>query len=241
MAKLWPTATSAMTAGYSKRENCNSKDKAGHVGNELLRRVVEGGFSPEAFPARTFLLPERERDLKERGLVFGGNIIALLASFDPASQSWRTSQHSLFGELTLYSGRWPKSGLMRSGTAYERQTWVRRTEGTESGLLPTPKSSPSGPDFARANREGSGGDDLATAVAKWPTPRASEWKGVGPLDSKSQAYRLEKGYLDATVQDREQQTGQLSPDWVDALMGYPVGWTDGRKDFRVSLLASPTG
>ena len=36
----------------------------------------------------------------------------------------------------------------------------------KSGLWPTPKSSPSGPDFARANRKGSGGDDLATAVAR---------------------------------------------------------------------------
>ena len=42
---------------------------------------------------------------------------------------------------------------------------------------PTPKGSPSGPDFARTNREGSGGDDLATRVARggatrqtWPTP-----------------------------------------------------------------------
>lgn len=34
------------------------------------------------------------------------------------------------------------------------------------GLWPTPKGSPSGPDFARADREGSGGDDLATAVAR---------------------------------------------------------------------------
>jgi hypothetical protein len=31
---------------------------------------------------------------------------------------------------------------------------------------PTPKASPSGPDFARVNRERSGGDDLATAVAR---------------------------------------------------------------------------
>lgn len=31
---------------------------------------------------------------------------------------------------------------------------------------PTPKASASGPDFARMNREGSGGDDLATAVEK---------------------------------------------------------------------------
>lgn len=62
--------------------------------------------------------------------------------------------------------------------------------------------------------------------ALWPTPRASEWKGVGPLGSKSHEYRLAKGYLDATVQDREQRTGALSPDWVEWLMGLPIGWTD---------------
>jgi hypothetical protein len=33
-------------------------------------------------------------------------------------------------------------------------------------LWPTPKSSPSGPDYARINRPRSGGDDLATAVAR---------------------------------------------------------------------------
>jgi hypothetical protein len=33
-------------------------------------------------------------------------------------------------------------------------------------MWPTPKSSPSGPDYARVNREDSGGDDLATSVAR---------------------------------------------------------------------------
>jgi len=60
----------------------------------------------------------------------------------------------------------------------------------------------------------------------WPTPRFSEYKGTGPLGSKSQAHRLDRGYLDATVQDSEQETGPLNPDWVEWLMGFPIGWTD---------------
>jgi DNA (cytosine-5)-methyltransferase 1 len=60
----------------------------------------------------------------------------------------------------------------------------------------------------------------------FPTPRASEWKGCGPLGSKSHNHRLKKKYLDATVQDVEQRTGQLNPDWVECLMGWPPGWTD---------------
>jgi len=60
----------------------------------------------------------------------------------------------------------------------------------------------------------------------WPTPRASEWKGTGPLGSKSHKHHLTKGYLDATVQEAEQVTGQLNPTWVEWLMGFPTGHTD---------------
>ena len=47
-------------------------------------------------------------------------------------------------------------------------------------LWPTPKSSKSGPDYARVNRPNSGGDDLVTALAKaegggYPNPRWVEW------------------------------------------------------------------
>jgi hypothetical protein len=45
----------------------------------------------------------------------------------------------------------------------------------------------------------------------WPTPRASEWKGTGPLGSRSHIYRASVGYLDATVQEREQRTGEAEP------------------------------
>lgn len=47
---------------------------------------------------------------------------------------------------------------------------------------PTPKSSPSGPDFARANREGSGGVyDLMTAaqLSTWASPTCNDAKGSG--------------------------------------------------------------
>ena len=70
------------------------------------------------------------------------------------------------------------------------------------------------------------GTTLGGAVRKWPTPRASEWKGTGPMGSKSQAYRLDRKYLDATVQEAEQRTGKLNPAWVDWLMGVPTGFSD---------------
>lgn len=72
---------------------------------------------------------------------------------------------------------------------------------------------------------GTYGLDLSDSVKMWPTPMASYHKGTGPLGSKSHKHRLDRGYLDATVQDAEQKSGQLNPDWVEKLMGLPVGYT----------------
>lgn len=77
---------------------------------------------------------------------------------------------------------------------------------------PTPKASPSGPDFARAGREGSGGDDLATAVAReeretFPTPIDGAGQGGRNLREAAPG-------------------GPLNPMWVEWLMGFPLGWTD---------------
>ena len=210
MAKLWPTPH-GLTANQGQGD--------GEFGKAI--RHAPGGFSPVVSPARTFLLPERERDYQERGLVFGGNIIDSLTSFDRDTQSWRTSQHSMFGGLTLFSDRWPNSGLMRNGIASRRQTWVLLTEGRESGLLPTPKSSPSGPDFARMNRDGSGGDDLATAAARFPTPTANDGEKDG---TNTLARQIQTGSNKG--RRTPEITGQLNPTWVDWLMGYPIGWTD---------------
>lgn len=109
---------------------------------------------------------------------------------------------------------------------YLRQSTARWEEPGAS--YPTPTSSAGGPDYAREERSSTdGGDNLATAVARrYPTPRASEWKGTGPLGSKSHKHRVERHYLDATVQEVEQASGPLNPAWVEWLMGFPTGWTD---------------
>lgn len=48
-------------------------------------------------------------------------------------------------------------------------------------MFPTPKSSPSGPDYARRSREGSGGDDLATRIGGQLNPTWVEWLMGFPL------------------------------------------------------------
>ena len=92
-------------------------------------------------------------------------------------------------------------------------------------LWPTPKASPSGPDFARRKRKSSGGDDLATAVARafLPTPTASQEAKNSTLPPSQMKRDNLAGYL-----LRNGERGQLNPEWVEWLMGFPAGWTASR-------------
>lgn len=75
------------------------------------------------------------------------------------------------------------TGILANGK--KRQVGLEhQVRQVEKGFWPTPKAAPSGPDYARATRAASGGDDLATAVHKaeafFPTPRASDGDKGGP-------------------------------------------------------------
>ena len=94
--------------------------------------------------------------------------------------------------------------------------WERRTDAKGSGFWPTPQARESGKklgnyDHKRNRYLTKDGHDygmgLAQAVQMWPN-------------------RLDKSYLDATVQEAEGRTGKLNPTWVEWLMGWPLGWTD---------------
>jgi hypothetical protein len=135
-----------------------------------------------------------------------------IASWDSTEGRWQTPDgpsESLFVLSAPFSGRWPTSGMTRSGQAYALPKWAPPTDGSVSSsehglptpratrggsgtgtvsLLPTPeaKLGSAGTDYARADREGSGGDDLQTRMAKLlPTPRASDGEKGGPNQAGS--------------------------------------------------------
>ena len=117
---------------------------------------------------------------------YGQSSPELLASYDPATSSWRTSQLCLDGDLSEFSETWPRSGLMRNGIAYRLPPLAPLTAGTECGSWPTPDAmvANDGEDLdnwqARRARvkaqkkNGNGfGMPLAVAVRLWPTPISS--------------------------------------------------------------------
>lgn len=209
-----------------------------------------------AFPARTYPQPERARESVGQDPDFGLSSLESLAKFDPDTSTWRTPQFSLLGDWDLYSETWPRWGLMRDGECWVQPMLALRTSGTESGLWQTPVADdaanrkagkwnsrgepklsgqvaspnhwPTPTVCGNYNRKGvskTSGDGLATAVRNWPTPVASMHKGSSPASLKRKSGKSrENDRLGHAVMASD--GGQLNPQWVEWLMGWPIEWTD---------------
>jgi hypothetical protein len=120
-----------------------------------------------------------------------------IATWNPTRGIWEDPNGSidlLSGHSEPFSATWPISGMTRSGSAFERPTpalLMAASASSSSHMLPTPeaKLGDSGPDYARASREGSGGDDLTTTVFRQllPTPTAQRTDSppAGPDDPEA--------------------------------------------------------
>lgn len=78
--------------------------------------------------------------------------------------------------------------------------------------------------------EGNPGTTLLDAVRMYPTPTASRYGPSGngdPGDGRGRYAHAGTPSLD-TIAARD--GGRLNPEWVEALMGFPIGWTDGPSD-----------
>ncbi len=172
-------------------------------------------------PVRTYQPPAKVKELRDPDLDCGPRWRGSLAKYNPHSYSWRTAQHSLFGGLTGFSRTWPRWGMMRRGECWALSMPVPHTGEKESGLWPTPNVSGAGNPPVNLTKKGnhyvrrSGKKAhlaLDQAVKMWPTPTAS--RGGQEPEGKT-------GRKLTTVIG-----GELNPNWVEWLMGWPIGWTD---------------
>jgi hypothetical protein len=97
--------------------------------------------SAEVSPARTSASPARAQESTEPARVFGPSTRVSLASFDPATSSWKTSQLSLLGDSGESLEIWTRSGMTRNGTAYQLRPLAPLTKEIVSGSWPTPRVS----------------------------------------------------------------------------------------------------
>ena len=207
--------------------------------------------------AKTSALPEKAQGLPESGPVCGANTPGSLARYDPDTSLWKTSQLCLDGALETFSETWPRSGMMRSGTAFRLPTLVHLTDGIGSGSsrIPTPRAYMGNVTTPAAIEKGVGKVRLEAFVKMWPTPTATDTRNrgswmspnvqrrvaIGKQISLSQSiYRWptptardwKSGKASDATHDRNSRPmsevagGSLNPTWVEALMGFPHGWTN---------------
>ena len=169
-----------------------------------------------AFPAKTSPLLEKVPALRGSGQDYGSKWRGSFAKYSPATSSWKTAQCSLLADSEGFSEIWPKWGLMHHGAAYPLPTLVHTIRGKESGLWPTPTV------CGNSNRKGASaksGDGLATAVKKYPTPCARDYRSPGRSRAERTGGKQGEHLVNVIG-------GQLNPTWVEWLMGWPTGWTE---------------
>ncbi len=179
---------------------------------------------------------------------------SLLGDSEPSSVTWPRSGLMLDGQcwelptlerrtIESASGFW-QTPVADDAVNRQAGKWNSRGEPKLSAqvLLPTPTRDSKRETFwptptvcGNHNRNGASatsGDGLATVVAQrtWPTATATAYKGWSPNHNRANT----DDRLDYTVEREAFQPGQqtppmrLNPNWVEWLMGWPIGHTDLR-------------
>jgi hypothetical protein len=167
-------------------------------------------------------------------LVYGANTRESLATFDRNGLSWKTSQACFLEGSETFSETWPRSGMMLSGKAYQLPPLAPLTKGTASGLWPTPNASKAANDLT-LTKSGDGRtkpNKLGWAVALWPTPTRRDTKG---RDANCRA----GGPSLPEVLFRQTGSGRVNPNWIEWLMGFPIGHTELQLSATPSSRKSP--
>ena len=163
----------------------------------------------------------------ERAADFTEKCSELLASFDPVSCSWKTSQQSLLtNSLEPFSETWPRAGMMRDGRVYQHRQPVPATTVIDGGALQSVPTPTVNGNYNRKGASKTSGDGLITALRKrLPTLTASASKGAsrGAMTRKDGRSRETAGLHYAIF--ALDPSGQLNPEWAEWYMGFPIGHT----------------
>lgn len=182
--------------------------------------------SAEASPARTSASQEMAQVWQESGRDYGPSSRGLLARFNPATRSWKTSQLCFIEGLETFSETWPRSGMMRSGTAYPLRPLVPSTIETASGLLPTLTVRGN---YNRKGASKNSGDGLATALKRLPTLTNQDFRGGCKPERTARMQEQSARGCDLPSELRRQYpetTGIINPSWAEGFMGFPIGWSE---------------
>jgi hypothetical protein len=128
-------------------------------------------------PVKTYPPQAKAQGLQASAAACGKSTPVLLAKYDQSTHSLKTAQCSLFEDLTPCLVTLPRTGTMRNGMLYLRETLAQTISAKEFGLLPNGKTF-----FHTPNTTGlDGGSNSRKALKKrqqnWPTPTCNMVSG----------------------------------------------------------------
>ena len=134
-------------------------------------------------------------------------------------------------------GLWPSPSSMPRGPHTGRESEGLSTiskKGVKWGMTletavkkwPTPRNRMTGAVIPCRSTDKFNNLESVMARRIWPTPREGSFEGYKTRAARK-GHKIAVSYLETAVDYQEGQTGgQLNPDWVEWLMGWPIGWTD---------------
>jgi len=199
----------------------------------LPMELPESTSSRAGSRAKTLAQPESKLEwAKEPEAGYGPKLCDLLASYDLITSSWRTSQRCLLAQdkneadgLAEFSETWPNAGMMRNGRIFPLEPWALHTLESVSGLLPTPRKNDSQKRGNFDMHQSRNGFPAAVKRLFLPTIGKQEPKGASRKRFRgSEHFRGAK--MSEGLRICEEDPTYLHPSFAEAVMGYPIGWTE---------------
>jgi hypothetical protein len=202
--------TASQSSERASRMDCSTMRQSGQISEVLQNATInaDGSFVHWGRYATIWSLrlvsrvnhsAQRERDWPNMmSGICGRRPFVLLERSDRDGPYWRTSQicfQVLTGIMDRFCKTWPRAGTMRDGIVYRHRPLAPITRGTGSLL----------------------------SRGMWPTPTMGDAKGRRTSKGSKKTYSAGPTLLEAVWGDRP--GGKLNPDWVEWLMGWPIGWT----------------
>ena len=150
---------------------------------------------------------DAERDSEEIGRGYGLRCSESFVRWTLSSSSRRTLPSLIVGDSIEYYPIFPKSGTMRGGVCWAHIISEPLKKEIGSGFWPTPTASEAG----LIRRE-----DLE----RMPLTRTSRLYRKGAKMHTQQTLNRSVKLWEVSP-----SSGKLNPDWVEWLMGWPIGWT----------------
>lgn len=158
----------------------------------------------------------------------------LLAKTLLACSQWKMAKH-----LTRYALTWKMKATKSNYLLFRLAVLELGTDEIGCGLLLTPATVQIAetPEHYRSRMDKAGyknGNSWNSLLSQikfgqdkfFPTPQASDNRDRGNISNPSIQKRMLKGKQIMLSQSVNENSGQLNPNWVEWLMGYPIGWTD---------------